>query len=157
MINKREKNISSLVHASTFSKYFIPFGNFVLPLLLWSGNRRESSFIDHHGKQALNFQLSLLLYSIVAGIVSIPFLVGAMPNLFEYGFPDLGRLHRVNTFNVQIRDEGVLWRRLLIPVGITGLVQLGLFAVNIAYTILAVVRTSEGQRFRYPITLKFIK
>lgn len=157
MIHQQEKNISSLIHVSTFSKYFIPFGNFILPLLLWSGSRKESAFVDHHGKQALNFQLSLLMYAIIAGIVSIPFFVGAFPNLFEHGFPDLGRLHKLNNFNVHLRDSDILWGRILWPAGITGLIQLGLFAVNVVYSILAVVRSSEGQWFTYPISLKFIK
>ena len=45
----------------------------------------------------------------------------------------------------------------LIPIGITGLLQGALFVVNIVYTILAVIKTNEGQEFNYPITIKFIK
>jgi len=157
MVFKRERNIAALIHVSTFSKYFVPFGNLVLPLLLWTGNRKESAYVEHHGKEALNFQLSLLLYAVLAGLVSIPLIVGALPNVFENGIPEIGALHRLNKLDIGFRDSGHGWGRLLVPVGFTGLVQLVLFAINLVYTILAVVRSSEGEWYRYPVTIRFIK
>ncbi|MGB5499707.1 MAG: DUF4870 domain-containing protein, partial [Maribacter sp.] len=70
-LSKHERNLSAIIHASTFSKFFIPFGNFIIPLVLWSANKKEYEFVDYNGKQALNFQISILLYSIILGIVSI--------------------------------------------------------------------------------------
>lgn len=35
-------------------------------LILWLIKRRESHFIDDHGKEALNFQISLILYAAVS-------------------------------------------------------------------------------------------
>ena len=32
---------------------------FVIPLIIWLAKRDESDFVDHHGREALNFQLSL--------------------------------------------------------------------------------------------------
>ena len=84
-ISKHEKNLSAILHASTFSKFFIPFGNFIVPLILWTANKNEYKYVDYNGKQALNFQLSLLLYSILIGIISIPLFLGLVPNLFDFG------------------------------------------------------------------------
>jgi len=43
-----------IVHASTFSGPFIPFGNVILLLVIWLLKREESPFVDRHGKAALN-------------------------------------------------------------------------------------------------------
>lgn len=51
------------------------FTGFLGPLILWAIKKDQSRFVDHHGKQALNFQLSMLLYWVVA-FFSIFLLVG---------------------------------------------------------------------------------
>ena len=71
-ITQNHKNVAAIIHASTFSKYIVPFGNFLLPLVLWMSNKKASPFVEHHGKQAINFQVSILLYSIVLGIAVLP-------------------------------------------------------------------------------------
>jgi len=43
------------------------------------------------------------------------------------------------------------------PVGITGFLQVALGVVNIVFTVLATIRTNEGEYFKYPFTIKFIK
>ena len=85
-LTKHERNLSAIIHASTFSKYFIPFGNFIFPLILWTANKKEYEFVDYNGKQALNFQISMLLYSIVASLITIPFFIGFLPDLFDWNF-----------------------------------------------------------------------
>lgn len=46
----------------------------VIVLILWLVKRDQSPFIDDHGKEAVNFQISLLLYAIVlvpiAGVIT---------------------------------------------------------------------------------------
>ncbi len=153
-LTKHEKTLSAVIHASTFSKFFFPFGNFILPLILWTANKKENKFVDYNGKQALNFQISLLLYSIVLGIISIPFFVGFFPDIFDFDPFGFNHLH---DFNVSFDSDDFRFGSWLLPVGIAGLLQGALFIVNIVYTILATIRTNEGQTFEYPITIKFIK
>lgn len=157
ILSKHERNLSALIHASTFSKFFIPFGNFILPLILWSANKKEFDFVDYNGKQALNFQISILLYSIVLGMISIPFFIGFFPNIFDFGHFGFDRLSNFNTLNINFNSDDFRFGSWLLPLGITGLIQGSLFLVNIVYTILATIRTNEGQAFEYPITIKFIK
>ena len=156
-ISKHEKNLSAAIHASTLSRFFIPFGNFLLPLVLWLANKKELAFVDYNGKQALNFQISMLLYSIVLGAISIPFFFGLLPELFHGGILDWNDLHEHTNFH--FRFDGNYWNlgRFIWPVGIAGLLHAALFIVNIVYTILATIRTNEGQYFSYPITIKFIR
>lgn len=156
-ITKHQRNLSALIHASTFSKYFIPFGNFIIPLVLWAANKKEYEFVDHNGKQALNFQISLLLYSILIGMLSIPFFIGGiLPNVFDFDFTGFPNIHDFNAIDFHF-DSDHFFGPWMIPVGMLGLAQLALFLINIVYTILATIRTNEGQVFEYPLSIKFIK
>ena len=156
-LTKHERNLSAIIHASTFSKYFIPFGNFILPLILWTANKKEYAFVDYNGKQALNFQISMLLYAVLASLITIPFFIGYLPDLFDGNFFGLHRLSDLNNLNIHISSDDFRFGRLFWPVGISGILHAGLVVVNIVYTILATIRTNEGEEFRYPFTIKFIK
>ncbi len=155
-LSKHEKNLSAAIHASTFSRFFVPFGNILLPLVFWLANRNDSAYVDYNGKQALNFQISLFLYSIVFGVISIPFFFGFFPDFFEHGFMNWGDWNRFNGVNVNLNWADFPFRRIW-PLGLAGIIPVALFIVNVVYTILATLRTNEGQVFKYPITIPFIK
>ncbi len=58
-------------HLLAFSGLLIPFGNILGPLAIWLWKRKESDFVDIHGKIAINFQLTLLLFLIGALMAAI--------------------------------------------------------------------------------------
>jgi uncharacterized Tic20 family protein len=60
-------------HLVALTGYFIPIASIVAPLVIWLLKREESAFIDDQGKESVNFQLSILIYFIVA-ILLIPLL-----------------------------------------------------------------------------------
>ncbi|MEM8927676.1 MAG: DUF4870 domain-containing protein [Bacteroidota bacterium] len=157
VLTKHERNLSAIIHASTFSKYFIPFGNFIFPLILWTANKKEYQFVDYNGKQALNFQISMLLYSVIVSLISIPFFIGFLPDLFDGSFWGFNRLSDLNNLDIHISSDDFRFGRWFWPAGIAGLLHGALVVVNVVYTILATIRTNEGQRFQYPFTIKFIK
>ena len=70
-----EKNIATFTHLSALTQYFIPFGNYIFPIILWTSKKDKSEFVDYSGKQILNFQLSLLLYTIGLALIAIPILI----------------------------------------------------------------------------------
>lgn len=43
------------------------------PLVVWLIKRDEHEFVDHQGREALNFQISVLVYTIVGGILAVAF------------------------------------------------------------------------------------
>ena len=47
------------------------FTGFLGPLVLWLVKKDSSRFVDHHGKEALNFQLTFLLVSVCLGGAAI--------------------------------------------------------------------------------------
>ena len=156
-ITKHERNLSAVIHGSTLSRFFVPFGQFILPLVFWLPNRKEHPFVDYHGKQALNFQISLTLYGIVIGMLSVPFFLGFLPNVFDGAVFEWGRWDHFWPFRFHFGRDFWNTPGLWLPLGLTGLLELGLFAINIVYTILATIRTNEGEYFKYPITIKFIQ
>ncbi len=72
MITQNDKNYSSITHLSGFAGWFFPFGNIIAPLIMWVAKKNESKYIDAHGKAAINFQLSLILYGFLLAILIIP-------------------------------------------------------------------------------------
>lgn len=94
-----------LAHASALVGFVVPFfGHMVGPLIIWLAKRPDSPEIDAHGKKSMNFQLSMLIYNIVAGILCIILI----------GIPILILLHFANIIFVIIASiqagEGRLYR-----------------------------------------------
>jgi len=59
-----------ITHLSQLLTYFTGFGGLVVPLILWLTQKDKVEHMDEHGKQIINFQISLILY-IVIGIPAI--------------------------------------------------------------------------------------
>ncbi len=60
---------SVLCHASALLGVFLHFpGHLLGPLIVWLMKRGDSPEIDAHGKEALNFQISMLLYTLISGV-----------------------------------------------------------------------------------------
>ena len=60
-----ERTYATFVHLTLVALHVVPLPG-VGALIMWSIKRRESPFIDDHGKEAINFQLSLLLYFLLS-------------------------------------------------------------------------------------------
>jgi hypothetical protein len=111
------QTIATICHLASFAGFLMPFGNILGPLIVWLIKCHDSLYIDYHGKEALNFQISLTLYLfayLIASAVLIIVLIGML---------------------------------LIIVVGVAGIVL----------TIIAAVRASEGEEYRYPMTIRLVK
>lgn len=67
-------------HIGTLLGYSVVLGSFLVPLFIWLSKKDESELIEKHAKASLNFQISMALYTIIAGfgiflLIGIPFLV----------------------------------------------------------------------------------
>ncbi len=69
-----DKQWGMLAHIGTLLGLVVPLGNIVAPLILMSMSDK-SDFVKEHAKESLNFQISLFIYYIIAGI-SIFILIG---------------------------------------------------------------------------------
>lgn len=64
-----DRTWAALCHASALLGVFFHFPGHILgPLIVWLVKRGDSPVIDAHGKEAVNFQLSMLIYNIVAAV-----------------------------------------------------------------------------------------
>ena len=148
---KHQKNVATILHVGTFSKYFFPFGNFILPLILWTMYKKDSQYIDHHGKEALNFQLSLFCYKVAGTLLTIPFFIAS-----GIQYVSTWNVFQFNTISINFSEGFNAYNLSFIGI-IIGVGHLLLFAVNITYTIVAAMRANEGEKYRYPLTIRFIK
>ena len=90
----------------------IPFAHILGPLVVWFVKRDQYPLVDDQAKEALNFQISMTIYAVVATVLM--FLV--------IGF--------------------LIW-----PVLAIGWLVL---------VILAGVKANNGERYRYPLTIRFV-
>ena len=94
-----------LCHATALAGFFVPWAGHILgPLIIWLAKRGDSPEIDEHGKESLNFQISMLIYNVVAGVLCLVLI----------GFVLLGILHILNLVLVIVASiqasEGKLYR-----------------------------------------------
>ena len=70
-----------LCHAAALAGIFLhALGHFFGPLIVWLVKRGESAEIDEHGKESVNFQISMLIYNAIAlllclVLIGIPLLI----------------------------------------------------------------------------------
>jgi uncharacterized Tic20 family protein len=69
----RQANMwAMLCHLTALSIYIgIPFGHIIGPLVIWLIKKDEFPFVDEQGKESLNFQISVTIYCIVAGLLCV--------------------------------------------------------------------------------------
>jgi uncharacterized protein len=53
-------------HLAGFLGFVIPLGNVIGPLAVWMANRENNAFVDDQGREALNFQLTILVYMLLS-------------------------------------------------------------------------------------------
>ena len=136
LTTKPDRTVASLIHISTFSKYLLPFGNFILPLILWSAKKNDP-FVNEHGKQALNFQISIFLYFVLLVCTGISGVITAMVTPFDedgahelldrlFGLHGLERAIR-DALMPYLRELGERWARKQVSIAQEHFASRGLF------------------------------
>jgi len=101
-----DKNIATVTHLSGILFTFIP------SLIVWLLKKNDNEYLSAQAKEALNFQITILLAQFVAGIL-VAILVGFLL-------------------------LGIIW----------------LF--NLVLCVVAAISTSNGETYRYPLSLRLI-
>lgn len=60
---------ASLCHASALLGLISGVGFFLGPLILWLIKKEDHPFIDEQGKEALNFQITMLIAMLISGLL----------------------------------------------------------------------------------------
>lgn len=64
-----DRTFTMLCHLTAFAGFFVPLGNIWGPLIMWLVKREESPEVDAHGKESLNFEISITIYMLVSAIL----------------------------------------------------------------------------------------
>jgi uncharacterized Tic20 family protein len=88
-------------------------GSVIGPLIVWQIKKEEFGFVADQGKEALNFQISILMYAIVSGLLCFACV----------GF-------------------------VLLP---------AVYIFDLIFLLIAAVKANDGEHYRYPLTIRFIK
>jgi uncharacterized Tic20 family protein len=103
-LSKEDKTWGMLCHITGFSGYITILGFILGPLIIWLIKKDRSSFVDDQGKEALNFQISFLIYSVIAGFLCL-ILIGFIL------LPIIGILHIVFMIVASVKaNDGVSYR-----------------------------------------------
>ena len=113
-VNKDARMWAMICHLAGLAGLVVPvIGCIIGPLIVWQIKKEEFPFVDEQGKEAVNFQISMLIYGVVAALLI---------------FACIGTV-------------------LLPAVAIFDLI----------FLLIAAVKTNDGQHYRYPLTIRFVK
>jgi len=111
---RQDRTLDAMCHFLSFAGLVgIPFGNIIGPLILWVIKKDEVPSVNEHGKESINFQISMTIYTIIAGL------------------------------------------SILIAIGIVLLPAI--IVLNLVLVVIAGVKAANGEFYRYPLTIRFIK
>ena len=63
---RENRQLLVATHLCQLLTYVTGFGGLIVPLILWISNKESVLDMDEHGKAIVNFQISVLVYTIVA-------------------------------------------------------------------------------------------
>jgi uncharacterized protein len=119
---------------------YIPFLSILGPLLVWRLKKSQHPWIDFQGREALNFQLSITVYTLIVIVISlILFFVG------------IGVI--IVTNNVGHQVKSILNSLLILLVS----VNFGMLLLQLILVPCAGIRAYKGEHYRYPLTIRFLK
>ena len=62
---KQDNQLLVITHLSQLINLVTGFGSLILPLILWLSNKEKVDKMDSHGKNIINFQLSLIIWFVI--------------------------------------------------------------------------------------------
>ena len=88
-------------------------GGIIAPLIIWQIKKDQFPFVDEQGKEAVNFQISILIYLLVAGLLCFACIgIAVLPAVYIF---------------------------------------------DVVFLLIAGVKANNGEHYRYPLTIRFIK
>lgn len=142
MQQKDERTWGALMHLSGIIGMAIipPVGNIIGALICWLIKRNDSRLLDDHGKEALNFQITISIARVVLNFLSF-LTVGHwfygnnrfLMDADDFSFSDFSH------FTLYSTGRAIVW------------------LVNIIFSIMGAIRANEGKPYRYPFSLRLVK
>ncbi len=70
-VGKEEQNWAMYCHLSALVGFIIPLGNVLGPLVIWLMKKDTMPQVEIHGKEAMNFQITVILAFIACLVLSV--------------------------------------------------------------------------------------
>jgi uncharacterized Tic20 family protein len=67
-----ERSYALFLHLSLLGHIVLSIIAIAVPIIMWASKKDESPFLDDHGREAINFQITLIIYSFLFVILAIP-------------------------------------------------------------------------------------
>ncbi|MEO8270468.1 MAG: DUF4870 domain-containing protein [Aureliella sp.] len=99
------------LHFSQLANFVIPFSGIIAPIVIWQLKKDELPILDAHGKNVINWMISILIYGAVCFVLT--FVVIGIPLAFA------------------------------------------LMLANVIFIIIAAVKASSGEAWKYPGSIPF--
>jgi uncharacterized Tic20 family protein len=125
--NVREEERSSAM--IIYLLMLIPMVGIIISLIMWLNKRKDSDFVDHHGKQLFNMIITEFCYGVCFGIL-----------IFASGFLFL-----------------VSWILAICLMGLFYVVLLGIMLTFFVFYIIALIKAKGGVWYTIPMTFKILK
>ena len=74
-VTKEEQNWAMWCHLAALAGFVVPLGNVLGPLVVWLIKKDTMPLVDQHGKEALNFQITVFI-ALVVSIILMFVLIG---------------------------------------------------------------------------------
>jgi len=102
-INKDARMWAMFCHLAALAGLVVPVvGCIVGPLIIWQIKKDEHPFVNEQGKEAVNFQISMLIYGIVAGLLCfacVGFVLAPAVAIFDIVFLIIAAVKANNGFH----------------------------------------------------------
>jgi uncharacterized Tic20 family protein len=110
---QRTRQWGLLLHLSVLAGFVVPIAGLVVPIVIWQLKKDSLPGIDTHGKNAVNWIISAIIYAVV-GVILVFVIIG-IP--------------------------------LLIALGVVGVI----------FPIVAAIKANNGEVWKYPLAITFLK
>lgn len=127
MSRTNEYNSAFFIHISALLGFLFPFAEIIIPFLLWKGQKKENTFLETNGKEAVNFNITFGIYRLVLAISLVIVFFTLLIQQEYYSIPAL--------IAVFILFE----------------------ITRVALIIIAATKAKDAEEYHYPMTIQFFK
>lgn len=97
---RQDKQLIVVTHLTQLISLVTGFGSLIVPLILWATQKEKVYQMDAHGKNIINFQLSLIVYCLICVPLILLFGLGLLGlivlGIFSIVFPIINAIKASN-------------------------------------------------------------
>jgi uncharacterized protein len=132
---------NALLHASQYASYLLPYIGLAAPFVLWLRVRDRYPEVDAHGKCAVNWIITELIFATILVLLGIACFLGGMTAGFMAQNPNSATATAVWFGGIILIGGGFSLIKLL----------------SLIFPLIAALRALDGKTFQYPFAIQFLK